>query len=198
MKNNGLKDDELQVAESGAARHRPLLHARSRRALLERELRKICRKVVKELLLQEATTTQDVIVTREEPRQVPRRAPLRLTAWPRRENQVGQVTGLAWTEVGGDLLTIEAAVMPGKGKMITHRQARRRDEGIDRRPRCRWCAAARSSSASSRGLLRRRTTCTSTCPKARRRRTARARASAIVHGARLGADRHSGARATSR
>ena len=49
-----------------------------------------------------------------------------------KKNQVGQVTGLAWTEVGGDLLTIEAAVMPGKGKIITHRQARRRDEGVGR------------------------------------------------------------------
>ena len=36
-----------------------------------------------------------------------------------RENQIGQVTGLAWTEVGGELLTIESVVLPGKGKTIT-------------------------------------------------------------------------------
>ena len=48
-----------------------------------------------------------------------------------KKNQVGQVTGLAWTEVGGELLTIEAATMPGKGKMTHDRQARRRDAGVD-------------------------------------------------------------------
>ena len=43
---------------------------------------------------------------------------LRLTAVAEKQNQVGQVIGLAWTEVGGDLLTIEAALMPGKGNII--------------------------------------------------------------------------------
>jgi hypothetical protein len=51
-------------------------------------------------------------------------------AVPSSKNQVGQVVGLAWTEVGGDLLTIEAALMPGKGNITTHRFAGRRDEGI--------------------------------------------------------------------
>jgi ATP-dependent Lon protease len=47
------------------------------------------------------------------------------------DDQVGVVTGLAWTEVGGELLTIEGVMMPGKGKMTVHRQPARRDEGID-------------------------------------------------------------------
>ncbi len=49
-----------------------------------------------------------------------------------KENQVGQVTGLAWTEVGGDLLTIEAAVDARQGQRDPHRFARRRDEGVGR------------------------------------------------------------------
>jgi len=48
-----------------------------------------------------------------------------------KRNQVGQVTGLAWTEVGGELLTIEAALMPGKGKVQTYRKTGRGDAGID-------------------------------------------------------------------
>ncbi len=47
------------------------------------------------------------------------------------QNEVGLVTGLAWTQVGGDLLSIEATVVPGKGKLITYRPARRRDAGVD-------------------------------------------------------------------
>jgi ATP-dependent Lon protease len=71
---------------------------------LEREISKICRKVVKELLLKKRRT---VTVNAQESRQVSRRA--RYTfGMAEKENQVGQVTGLAWTEVGGELLTIEA------------------------------------------------------------------------------------------
>jgi ATP-dependent Lon protease len=50
----------------------------------------------------------------------------------REQNQVGQVVGLAWTEVGGDLLTIEAAIMPGKGVITRTGIAGRRDEGVGR------------------------------------------------------------------
>ena len=69
--------------------------------------------------------------------------------------------------------------MPGKGKIITHRQAGRRDEGVDPGRALGGAQRARASSASRRTSTR-RTTSTSTCPRARRRRTARARASAMT------------------
>ena len=83
---------------------------------LEREISKICRKVVKGLLLKKydrqgrrhrRTTSNDFLGVRKFD-----------FGRAEKKNQVGQVVGLAWTEVGGDLLTIEAAVMPGKGNII--------------------------------------------------------------------------------
>jgi len=83
---------------------------------LEREISKICRKSVKELLLNR--DCKQISVT---PKNVPQYLGVKRFRYGRAEenDQVGQVTGLAWTEVGGELLTIEAAVMPGKGK-LTH------------------------------------------------------------------------------
>ena len=72
------------------------------------------------------------------------------------EDMVGVTTGLAWTEVGGELLTIEAVTLPGKGKDDDHRQARRRDEGVGPGGRELRAARARSSSASSRRLFEKR------------------------------------------
>jgi ATP-dependent Lon protease len=79
---------------------------------LERELSKICRKVVKGLQLKKM-----VAAGGGDGRQPARLLGVRKFTYGRAENQnqVGQVVGLAWTEVGGDLLTIEAASMPGKG-----------------------------------------------------------------------------------
>uniref|UniRef100_UPI004048AAF7 endopeptidase La n=1 Tax=Limnohabitans sp. TaxID=1907725 RepID=UPI004048AAF7 len=79
---------------------------------LERELGKICRKVVKALLLKQMTP--QVVVNEDNLNDF---LGVRKYTYGRAEqmNQVGQVVGLAWTEVGGDLLTIEAALMPGKG-----------------------------------------------------------------------------------
>ena len=84
---------------------------------LEREISKICRKSVKQLLA-EARTPRSVSVT---PKNLSKYLGVRRFRYGRAEEQdhVGQVTGLAWTEVGGELLTIEAAVVPGKGK-LTH------------------------------------------------------------------------------
>jgi len=83
---------------------------------LERELSKVCRKSVKELLLE-----KDRKVISVTPKNLPKYLGVRRHRYGRAEelDQVGQVTGLAWTEVGGELLTIESAVMPGKGK-LTH------------------------------------------------------------------------------
>ena len=110
--NNGVKDGELDVQEQAI---RDIVRYYTREAgvrSLERELSKICRKVVKGIQLKKMTPK--VVVT---PDNLNEFLGVRKFDYGRAElkNQVGQVVGLAWTEVGGDLLTIEAAIMPGKG-----------------------------------------------------------------------------------
>jgi ATP-dependent Lon protease len=112
VKNNGVKEEELEVQEQAV---RDIVRYYTREAgvrSLERELSKICRKVVKGIQLKKMTPK--VIVT---PDNLNDFLGVRKFNYGRAEqqNQVGQVVGLAWTEVGGDLLTIEAAMMPGKG-----------------------------------------------------------------------------------
>ncbi|WP_346824802.1 endopeptidase La [Ralstonia solanacearum] len=114
-KNNGLKGGEIEVAEGAL---RDIIRYYTREAgvrSLEREVSKICRKVVEQLLLKkEAGTSVKVDSDNLDKFLGVRRFDFGLAG---KEDQVGQVTGLAWTEVGGDLLTIEAAVMPGKGNI---------------------------------------------------------------------------------
>ena len=110
--NNGVKESELQVTESAI---RDIVRYYTREAgvrSLERELSKICRKVVKGLQL--GKLKPQVVVSADNLNDY---LGVRKFSYGRAEhaNQVGQVVGLAWTEVGGDLLTIEAAIMPGKG-----------------------------------------------------------------------------------
>jgi len=112
LKNNGVKEEELQITEAAV---RDMVRYYTREAgvrSLERELSKICRKVVKALLLKKLEP--QVVVTADN---LPDYLGVRKYTYGRAEqqNQVGQVVGLAWTEVGGDLLTIEAVTMPGKG-----------------------------------------------------------------------------------
>ncbi|MEY4156768.1 MAG: putative ATP-dependent protease, partial [Pseudomonadota bacterium] len=109
MKNNGVKDEELLV-EEGAIRDMVRYYTREAGVRsLERELSKVCRKVVKALLLKQMQP--QVRVTADNLHDF---LGVRKYTYGRAEqqNQVGQVVGLAWTEVGGDLLTIEAAVTP--------------------------------------------------------------------------------------
>jgi ATP-dependent Lon protease len=111
-KNNGLKDGELTIDESAI---RNIIRYYTREAgvrALEREISKICRKTVKMLLLKKESAPIKVDADNLEKFLSVRMFDFGSAA---KENQVGQVTGLAWTEVGGDLLTIEAALMPGKG-----------------------------------------------------------------------------------
>ena len=113
-KNNGLEQEELEVAEDAL---RDILRYYTREAGvrgLEREISKICRKVVKKVLLAKEQTQLPIRVDSSNLDQFlgVRRYNFGMAE---KENQVGQVTGLAWTEVGGDLLTIEVASMPGKG-----------------------------------------------------------------------------------
>ncbi|QIL72243.1 endopeptidase La [Diaphorobacter sp. HDW4B] len=112
MQNNGLKTEELEVQESAV---RDIVRYYTREAgvrSLEREISKVCRKVVKQLLLKQVTP--QVKVTGDN---LAEYLGVRKFTYghAEKEDQVGQVVGLAWTEVGGDLLTIEVATMPGKG-----------------------------------------------------------------------------------
>ncbi|MES1981692.1 MAG: endopeptidase La [Pseudomonadota bacterium] len=116
MKNNGLKPEELTISESAI---RDILRYYTRESGvrgLERELSKICRKVVKALLIKGRENRITV-----NSRNLDKYLGVRRYSYGIAEklNQVGQVTGLAWTEVGGELLTIETAVLPGKGKTTT-------------------------------------------------------------------------------
>ncbi|KAA0217947.1 MAG: endopeptidase La [Lautropia sp.] len=113
MKNTGLKPTEISIAE-GALRDIVRYYTREAGVRsLEREISKICRKVVKMLLLKKQE--KRVVVTNKN---LDRFLGVRRYSFgiAEKENQVGQVTGLAWTEVGGELLTIEAVAIPGKGK----------------------------------------------------------------------------------
>jgi len=122
MKNNGVKAEELAVEESAL---RDIVRYYTREAgvrSLERDIGKICRKVVKKLLADgealklakskavppKVTVTGDNLIDYLGVRRFS-------FGMAEKENQIGQVNGLAWTEVGGDLLTIEVADMPGKG-----------------------------------------------------------------------------------
>ena len=118
MTNHGLKPEELAVSESAL---RDVIRFYTREAgvrSLERELSKICRKVVKELVRDKEKGPRKISVTA---RTLDKYLGVRRYTFGMAEknNQVGQVNGLAWTEVGGELLTIEAATMAGKGKMTT-------------------------------------------------------------------------------
>ena len=112
----GLKENELTVSESAL---RDITRYYTREAgvrAMEREISKICRKVVKTLLLKGGQ--KRITVTG---RNLDKYLGVRRYTYgvAEEKNQIGQVTGLAWTEVGGELLTIEAVVLPGKGKSIT-------------------------------------------------------------------------------
>ncbi|MEO5766588.1 MAG: endopeptidase La [Casimicrobiaceae bacterium] len=123
MKNNGIKQDEFHIADNAL---RDIVRYYTREAgvrNLERDISKICRKVVKMLLLKESEgkarrAKGPVEVTSKN---LDKYLGVRRFTYgiAERKNQIGQVTGLAWTEVGGDLLTIEAVALPGKGKTTT-------------------------------------------------------------------------------
>ena len=115
QKNNGVKAEEMEVTESAV---RGIVRYYTREAgvrSLEREIAKICRKIVKAIQLKQVS---DKVVVTEDNLNDYLGVRKHDYGQAEKENQVGQVVGLAWTEVGGDLLTIEAAVMPGKGNII--------------------------------------------------------------------------------
>ncbi|MDH3636964.1 MAG: endopeptidase La [Gammaproteobacteria bacterium] len=114
-KNNGLREDEVLVAKTAL---RDIVRYYTREAGvrgLEREIAKIFRKVAKELLLDAKKTS-----VRITPKNLDKYLSVRRYRYGKadKNNQVGQVTGLAWTEVGGELLTIESIILSGKGKQM--------------------------------------------------------------------------------
>ncbi|ELR63736.1 ATP-dependent protease La Type I [Photobacterium marinum] len=114
IKRNGLKLDEIEVDDSALT---GIIRYYTREAGvrgLEREISKLCRKAVKEILLN--TETKKVSITMDNLKDY---LGVQRYDYGKAEesNRIGQVTGLAWTEVGGDLLTIETESMPGKGKL---------------------------------------------------------------------------------
>ena len=113
LRNNGLKKTEIEIKESAI---KDIIRYYTREAgvrNLDREISKLCRKVVKEILLD----NKDKKITIDG-KNLDKYLGVRRFRFGRAEevDQVGQVTGLAWTEVGGELLTIETAIVPGKGK----------------------------------------------------------------------------------
>jgi len=113
VKNNGLKEREIEITEPAV---RDMIRYYSREAgvrNLERDISKICRKVVKDLLL---NPSRDKVVI--QPQNLNDYLGVKRFHYGLAEekDQIGHVSGLAWTEVGGELLSIETAVIPGKGK----------------------------------------------------------------------------------
>jgi len=117
LKNSGLKESELVFADEAIM---DLIRYYTREAGvrgLEREIAKVCRKVVKNCSLDEKAAVEKLMVDSSNLEEY---SGVRKHTYgvAEEENRVGQVTGLAWTQVGGELLTIESAVMPGKGRVI--------------------------------------------------------------------------------
>ncbi|ADI29911.1 endopeptidase La [Methylotenera versatilis] len=122
LKSHGLKEQEASVSEAAV---RDIIRYYSREAgvrKLEQEIAKVCRKIVKELITVKAKegvkAAKKITVT---PKNLDKYLGVQRYDYgvAAKDNQVGQVTGLAWTSVGGELLTIEAVLLPGKGKTTT-------------------------------------------------------------------------------
>ena len=116
MKANGVKDEELHIADPAL---RDIARYYTREAGvrgMDREIARICRKVVKAQLTKKKEGKAQVLAKNLDKYLGVRRYSYGIAE---KTNQIGQVTGLAWTEVGGELLTVEAARLPGKGKVDT-------------------------------------------------------------------------------
>jgi ATP-dependent Lon protease len=118
MELNGIKDDEMEIPES-VVQHIVRYYTREAGVRnLEREISKICRKFIKEVLLTAKNKSKKPKKRRIEVKDVEDYLGVKRYRYDvaDEKDQIGQVKGLAWTEVGGELLTIEAATVPGKGK----------------------------------------------------------------------------------
>jgi ATP-dependent Lon protease len=120
IKANGVRDKELSLADSALL---DIIRYYTREAgvrSLEREISKICRKVVKQLSVRLAKKKSDVAAVQINAKNLDKYLGVRRFRYGLAEenDEIGSVTGLAWTEVGGELLHIEASVVPGKGKLL--------------------------------------------------------------------------------
>jgi ATP-dependent Lon protease len=118
IKANGLKPDELKIQESAVQGMVRYYTRESGVRNLEREIAKVCRKVVKEVALAGPKAKTKTITVGA--KNLDKYLGVQRFDYGRAEaeNEVGLVTGLAWTEVGGDLLQIESTLVPGKGQLI--------------------------------------------------------------------------------
>ena len=175
IKAHGLKKTEWSISDDAL---RDLIRYYTREAgvrNLEREIANLARKAIKDILMKK---TERVAVTR---RNLEKYAGVRRFRFGEAESEdlVGVTTGLAWTEVGGELLTIEAVTLARQGPGHGDRQARRRDEGVGAGGR-ELCQVARHRLRHQADDLRANATSMCTCRRARRPRTARRPASRMV------------------
>jgi ATP-dependent Lon protease len=120
LKANGLKDGELKVAESAVQGIVRYYTRESGVRNLEREIARICRKVVKEIALKGPQPVKSAKIVNVTAKNLDKYLGVQRFDFGRAEvdNEIGLVTGLAWTEVGGDLLQVESTLVPGKGQLI--------------------------------------------------------------------------------
>ena len=127
IERNGLKKSWISISDAGAAGGHPRLHARGRRAQLEREIGTICRKIARQVAERRngkpGAQAHDLRAAGRASCSAGRASSPRRR---RRTRQPGVATGLAWTPVGGDVLFIEATAYAGQGQAHDHRPARRR------------------------------------------------------------------------
>lgn len=176
LKANGLKITELKIAEDAI---RDIVRYYTRESgvrNLEREISKICRKVVKEIALagpQKSGKGAKAVAVAS--KNLDKYLGVRRFDFGRAENdnEIGMVTGLAWTEVGGDLLQIESTLMPGKGQLILTGQLG--DVMKESASAALSVVRSRAERSASMWTSCRSSTSICTCPMARRRRTVPAR-----------------------
>jgi len=116
MKNNGVKESELELPQESI--RQVVRHYTKEAGVrgLEREMGKLCRKVVKQNIMDKSADLNPEVL----PDMIEEYLGVQKFHYglAEEENQVGQVTGLAWTSVGGEILTIEAIILPGKGRIV--------------------------------------------------------------------------------
>ncbi|WP_339044922.1 endopeptidase La [Candidatus Zinderia endosymbiont of Aphrophora alni] len=116
IKNNGLKNEEIKIFKSAIKKIINFYIREAGVRSLEKQISKICRKVVKILTLNKKK--KKITITNKNLKKF-LGIPIFDKKLTNKKNQIGQINGLAWTEIGGELLTIEAVILPGNGEIIT-------------------------------------------------------------------------------